>query len=110
MRYVDGVTELDTTGPDLAYLLVADAIAARITAGQYTRKLPSERDLAEEFGVSYVTVRRGMAILRERGLIRSVHGKGTFVAQPGSHVTARPNPGPQSPGQPARPRDGQQPR
>jgi GntR family transcriptional regulator len=59
---------------------VADAIAARITVGRCPVKLPSERDTAEEFGVSYVTVRHAMAILRERGLIVSIHGRGTFTA------------------------------
>ena len=46
--------------------------------GQYPWKLPSERHLAEEFGVSYITMRHAMAILRERGLIVSIHGRGTF--------------------------------
>ena len=64
-----------------AYQQVADAIAARITAGRYPVKLPSERDLAEEFGVSYpTTVRHALAILRERGLIVTIHGRGTFIA------------------------------
>ena len=61
-----------------AYQQVADAIAARIAVGRYPVKLPSELDLAEEFGVSYPTVRHAMAILRERGLIVSIHGRGTF--------------------------------
>lgn len=63
-----------------AYLCVADTIAARIAAGNYTVKLPSERELAREFGVSYITMRHSARLLRERGLIISVHGKGTFVA------------------------------
>ena len=63
-----------------AYQQVADAIAARIADGRYLCKLPSERDLAWEFEVSYVTVRRATAILRERGLIVSIHGRGTFIA------------------------------
>ncbi|HXS64381.1 MAG TPA: winged helix-turn-helix domain-containing protein, partial [Streptosporangiaceae bacterium] len=63
-----------------AYQQVADAIAARIEAGRYTIKLPAERDLADEFGVSYITVRHATAILRERGLIVSIHGRRTFVA------------------------------
>jgi DNA-binding GntR family transcriptional regulator len=58
---------------------VADAIAARIAVGYYTIKLPSERALAEEFGVSYITVRHATAILRERRLIVSIHGRGTYV-------------------------------
>jgi hypothetical protein len=63
-----------------AYEQVVDAIATRIAAGYYPCKLPSERDLAWEFEVSYITVRHATAILRERGLIVSIHGRGTFVA------------------------------
>jgi DNA-binding GntR family transcriptional regulator len=63
-----------------AYQQVADAIAARIATNVYTIKLPGERDLAEEFGVSYITARHAIAILRESGLIVSIHGRGTFVA------------------------------
>jgi DNA-binding GntR family transcriptional regulator len=62
------------------YEQVADVIAARIATDVYTIKLPGERELAEEFGVSYITVRHAMAILRERGLIVSIHGRGTFTA------------------------------
>ena len=63
-----------------AYQQVADAITARIADGYYTIKLPSERHLAEEFGVSYITVRHATAILRDRRLIVSIHGRGTYVA------------------------------
>ncbi len=42
-------------------------------------KLPSERSLAEEYGVAYTTVRHAMAVLRERGIIVTVHGRGTFA-------------------------------
>ncbi|MET9438620.1 GntR family transcriptional regulator [Streptomyces sp. NPDC006551] len=44
--------------------------------------LPSTRAIAEEYGVAYLTVRRAARVLRERGLILTVHGKGTFVADP----------------------------
>ena len=72
-------TAIDRASIRHAYQQVADAITARITVGRYSCKLPSERDLAEEFGVSYQTVRRAMAVLRERGLIVTIHGRGTFV-------------------------------
>ena len=78
--------EIDRASIKHAYLQVPDAVAARIAVGQYPCKLPSERDVAEELGVSYVTVRHAMAILRERGLIVSIHGRGTFVA-PDSRTT-----------------------
>lgn len=63
-----------------AYMQVADDVAKRISEGEITRKLPAERALAEEYEVSYITVRHAIAVLRERGLIVSIHGRGTFVA------------------------------
>ncbi len=59
---------------------VANNIAARIGAGEMTHKLPSERSLAEEYGVAYQTVRHAMAVLRDQGLIITRQGRGTFVA------------------------------
>ncbi len=65
---------------DHAYIQVADDVARRIREEEISYKLPAERSLAEEYGVSYITVRHAMAILRDRGLIVSIHGRGTFVA------------------------------
>lgn len=66
---------------DLAYRRVADDIAARIVSGELTAgaRLRSERDLAEFYQVSYGTIRRAMEVLRNRGLITTIHGRGTFV-------------------------------
>jgi DNA-binding GntR family transcriptional regulator len=66
--------------PIYTYLQVADKIAMRIEVGDYTHKLPAERALAAELGVAYQTVRRSMGVLRERGLIITRQGRGTFVA------------------------------
>ena len=73
-------TAINRASTKHAYQQVADAITARITTGHYTIKLPSERALAEEFGVAYITVRHATAILRDRNLIISIHGRGTYVA------------------------------
>ena len=72
------------TGPALIYVQVADWITGRIERGELApgHKLPAERDLAAEIGVGYMTVRRAMRLLRERGLIVTVVGRGTFVADP----------------------------
>ena len=45
-------------------------------------RLRSERDLAEYYEVSYGTIRRATAVLRDRGLIETIHGRGTFVMRP----------------------------
>lgn len=42
--------------------------------------LPQERELAEHFAVSRMTVRQALALLADEGRIYSVRGRGTFVA------------------------------
>jgi GntR family transcriptional regulator len=71
------------------YLQVADHITGRIRAGELApgAKLPAERDMATEYGVAYDTIRRATAVLRERGLIITIIGRGTFIspeAKPGA--------------------------
>jgi GntR family transcriptional regulator len=75
-----GASPVDPLGADFAYVQVANSIAVRIEAGEITHKLPSERSLAEEYEVAYQTVRHAMKVLRERGLIITRQGRGTFVA------------------------------
>jgi GntR family transcriptional regulator len=82
--FVSEPPKIDTSGPALVYVQVADHIAGRIASGDLPAgsRLPAERDLAAEYGVSYDTVRRATAVLRERGLIVTVHGRGTYVSGP----------------------------
>lgn len=70
-------------GPTPVYVQVADYISARIASGELRpgSRLTAERDLAAQLGVAYDTVRRATALLRERGLIVTVQGRGTFVTQ-----------------------------
>jgi GntR family transcriptional regulator len=80
------VSDLEAEGgrdADLAYMRVADDIAARIASGELKQgvRLRAERDLAEHYQVSYGTIRRAMTVLREQGLIVTIHGRGTFVAE-----------------------------
>jgi GntR family transcriptional regulator len=70
---------IDPFGAEYAYVQVADDIQRRITDGEITAKLPSERSFADEYGVAYTTVRHAMATLRERGIIVTAHGRGTYV-------------------------------
>jgi DNA-binding GntR family transcriptional regulator len=67
-----------------AVVQVSDDPATRITAGTLTGRLPGERELAKEcYRVSYDTMRHAMSVLRELGLIRTVHGRGTLAVNPG---------------------------
>ena len=60
---------------------IAQQLADAIGQGQYTpgERLPSEHALAEQFGVNRHTIRRSLAHLGQRGLVRSTQGRGTFV-------------------------------
>jgi GntR family transcriptional regulator len=72
---------VDPDAPKLIYVQVADHVAARIEAGELApgARLPAERDLAVEYGVSYDTIRRATALLRDRELIITIVGRGTYV-------------------------------
>jgi DNA-binding transcriptional MocR family regulator len=61
---------------------VAATLRARITHGELRPglRLPSERALAQQLGVSRVTVVRALTRLRLEGLVVTRHGSGTFVA------------------------------
>ncbi len=74
---------IDTTGPELVYMQVANHLAGRIESGELApgARLEPERELARFYGVAYDTIRRATAELRQRGLIVTVHGRGTFVSQ-----------------------------
>jgi GntR family transcriptional regulator len=54
-------------------------------------RLPSVRELAEAAGVNVNTARAVYARLESEGLVRSEHGRGTFVAEsfPGDEATTR---------------------
>ncbi|AMD02745.1 HTH-type transcriptional repressor YvoA [Halomonas chromatireducens] len=61
------------------YLLLKDAIlSGRLAPG---RKLPGELKLADQYGVSRVTVRRAMQALNEAGLVARKPGLGTVVLE-----------------------------
>jgi GntR family transcriptional repressor for pyruvate dehydrogenase complex len=63
------------------YQQVAAAISEAIASGLYPKgqRLPSERDLAEEFGVSRPTIREAMLALEIRGMVEARHGSGVYV-------------------------------
>lgn len=63
---------------------VADSIEQSIADGTYPRdsKLPGETEIAELHRVNRHTVRRALAALAERGLVRAERGSGTYVEAP----------------------------
>jgi len=45
-------------------------------------RIPPERELASEWGMSRMTVRKAIESLQSKGLLNSRHGSGTFVTDP----------------------------
>lgn len=64
---------------------IADMFAARIASGEMSPgdRLPAEDDIADQLGVAPMTVRRAVEELRDRGLVRTLRGRGTFVISSG---------------------------
>jgi GntR family transcriptional regulator len=66
----------------MRYRTIADELRRSVEAGELTagRLLPSESELSAVHGVSRVTVRKALELLRDEGLIDSRQGFGWFVA------------------------------
>ena len=73
---------IEPSSPVPLYFQIANVIQARIFAGTLQGGAPigTEKELAVEFGVSRITVRKALAVLRADGLLRVERGRGTFVA------------------------------
>ncbi len=63
------------------YLQIAESLSREIGTGRLPAgdRLPSERELAADYKVTVVTLRKALAVLAERGLIDRKHGSGTYV-------------------------------
>ncbi len=74
-----------------AYLGLADALREVIGDGRigYGTRLPSERELTAELGVSRTTITRAYASLRESSYAEARQGSGTYTRLPGGR--ARPH-------------------
>jgi len=61
---------------------VARDIEKDIVAGRLApdTRLPSELELSQQYGVARMTVRRAVAQLRDKGLVVTIHGRGSWVA------------------------------
>ena len=85
-----------------AYRQLASLLRDRICGGELEpgQRMPSEKDLHDEYGLARETVRRALAVLRAEGLIEIRHGRGTLSPRrPGgsnSDPATPPPPRPQS--------------
>jgi DNA-binding transcriptional MocR family regulator len=80
MSFTHWIRRLQTSALP-AYQLIPDLIAEDLQQGRLAPRdrLPPLRDLAAQLGLNYTTVVRGFALARERGLIASRPGMGSFV-------------------------------
>ncbi len=67
---------------------LAERVQTAILAGEFAPgdSLPTEPELAEQFGVSRAVVRDATRLLMARGLVDVQHGKGVFITDPENPV------------------------
>lgn len=75
---------VDADDPLPLYYQVYHSLLERIRAGEFAPgdALPSERRLADQYGVSRITVISALDVLEQESLIERQHGRGTFVTEP----------------------------
>jgi GntR family transcriptional regulator len=73
---------LDKNSPTPIYLQIAEALASLLKSNLFPpgSLLPPERFFCERYGISRMTLRQTMVMLKREGLIESHRGRGTFVA------------------------------
>lgn len=71
------------SGEPLKYKEIADDLRRRIDGGEYSpgERLPSERDLAESYGIAQGTMRQALGVLRNEGILISRVGSGWRVQE-----------------------------
>lgn len=72
---------LQTVEPQRLYRQIAEQVRALITAGEFTAgsRLPAERDLAKQMGVSRPSVREALIALEVEGWVEVRTGSGVYV-------------------------------
>jgi GntR family transcriptional regulator len=84
LAVIENVGQLQKQDPTPLYLqlqrLLREVIDAQVVRPE--EALPTERELAEEFAVSRITVRKAIDGLVEDGLVSRRRGAGTFVMAP----------------------------
>lgn len=86
---LDSFENVSKTAPEPIYSQIKKIIQQRISSGEWPagQKLPSENDLVAALDVSRMTINRALRELTQEGLIRRVHGIGSFVAETPRHAS-----------------------
>ena len=74
-----GATGRETLSDQVAAEILRQIVSGELNPGD---RLPAERKLSDDLGVSRVSVRAGLQKLKAQGLLQSVQGGGTSVAGP----------------------------
>jgi DNA-binding GntR family transcriptional regulator len=84
MSLPDKRDRINHRAPRLLWQQVHDDVLAGIRSGDLALddRLPSELDMAEQYGVSRDVIRRAKEELAGEGWLIVLHGRGTFVAHP----------------------------
>jgi GntR family transcriptional regulator len=69
--------------PQARYRQVAAEIRNAIKRGEYPpgSALPSQPELARQYGLNQTSINRAIALLRSEGIVRVEHGRGAFVQE-----------------------------
>jgi DNA-binding FadR family transcriptional regulator len=74
---------LQSAEPQRLYRQIAEQVRALMTSGEFTpgSRLPAERDLAKQFGVSRPSVREALIALEVEGWVEVRTGSGVYVLE-----------------------------
>src|SRR4051812_22632513 len=74
---------LQTVEPQRLYRQIAEQLRVLMTTGEFTpgHRLPAERDLAKQFGVSRPSVREALIALEVEGWVEVRTGSGVYVLE-----------------------------
>ncbi|MER6891992.1 winged helix-turn-helix domain-containing protein [Streptomyces halstedii] len=77
----DNPVQIDPEGALAPYLQLAEILRQRIASGDIPagRRIPSQAELEQEFGLSRNTIKRAVEILKSEGLVQTSPGRGLFV-------------------------------
>lgn len=75
------IRRIDRSSPMPVYQQIVNDIIARIYQEEWIagQKLPSEKELSDEYGASRVTIRQALAKLETDGIIDKQRGRGTYL-------------------------------
>src|SRR5215218_307015 len=75
------VATIDPTSDRPVFKQIADGLRSAILSGELEpgARVPSEQELIDGYGVARGTIRQAMNLLRSEGLVRTEHGRGSYV-------------------------------